>query len=219
MSDDNLSQPDEGVSHGGGDTLQDQLKAVKTERDRLNFEKAEALARAKGYEKERDDLKAELASVLSERDRVIGDVVTDHEKTIADLVSERDRLAQEKAAATALVQNMTRLADDAKRRADEAGEEITRLKGIVADLSATDPCVLLVNIAAEKTKTAVAWVRGKIPADSPILPWFDKTVEVVTRIGCIAVGLTRDFLRWATPRAIELFNHAKKEVEAFLAKK
>ncbi|GLI94186.1 hypothetical protein [Methylocystis echinoides] len=219
MSDESTPQPEEAVSRVELENIQEQLRTIRAERDRQNFEKAEIVAKANAYAKERDQFKEELASVLSERDRVIGDVVADHEKKIADLVSERDRLAQEKAAATSLVQNMTRLADAATRRADEAAEEIARLRTIVDNMPKADPVELLTALAAEKTKAAVAWVRGKIPADSPILPWFDKTVETVTAIGCAAVKLTREFIAWATPRVIALTKQGVAKVEEMLAKK
>jgi hypothetical protein len=219
MSDESTPQPEEAVSRVELENIQEQLRTIRAERDRQNFEKAEIVAKANAYAKERDQFKEELASVLSERDKVIGDVVADHEKKIADLVSERDRLAQEKAAATSLVQNMTRIADEASRRADEAAEEIARLRTIIDNAPKEDPVALLLALATEKTKAAVAWVRGKIPADSPMLPWFDKTVETVTTIGCAAVKLTREFIAWATPRVIALTKQGVAKVEEMLAKK
>lgn len=219
MSDESLQQPEDAVSRAELENIQEQLRILRAERDRQNFEKAEIVAKANAYAKERDQAKEELASVLSERDQMIGDVVADHEKKIADLISERDRLAQEKASATSLVQSMTRLADDAKRRADEAAGEIVRLRAIIDNTPKQDPVALLLALATEKTKALVAWVRGKIPADSPILPWFDKTVETVTALGCAAVKLTREFIAWATPRVIALSKQGVAKVEELLAKK
>jgi uncharacterized coiled-coil DUF342 family protein len=219
MSDESLQQPEDAVSRAELENIQEQLRILRAERDRQNFEKAEIVAKANAYAKERDQAKEELASVLSERDQMIGDVVADHEKKIADLISERDRLAQEKASATSLVQSMTRLADDAKRRADEAAGEIVRLRAIIDNTPKQDPVALLLALATEKTKALVAWVRGKIPADSPILPWFDKTVETVTALGCAAVKLTREFIAWATPRVIALSKQGIAKVEELLAKK
>lgn len=219
MSDESIAQPEDNVSRAELESIQEQLRAIRAERDRQNFEKAEIVSKANAYAKERDDLKAELASVLSERDQMIGDIVAEHEKKIADLTSERDRLAQEKASATSLVQNMTRLADDATRRADEAGEEIARLRAVIANTPKDDPFAMLWVLAEEKTKAGVAWVRSKIPADSPILPWFDKTVETVTVLGCAAVKLTREFIAWATPRVIELSRQGAAKLEELLAKK
>jgi uncharacterized coiled-coil DUF342 family protein len=219
MSDESLPQPEDTVSRAELENIQEQVRTLRAERDRQNFEKAEIVAKANAYARERDQAKQELASVLSNRDQMIGDVVAEHEKKIADLLSERDRIAQEKAAATSLVQNMTRLADDARRRADETAEEIARLRAMIDNAPKQEPVALLLAMAAEKTKAAVAWVRSKIPADSPILPWFDKTVETVTALGCAAVKLTREFVAWATPRVIALAKQGVAKVEELLAKK
>lgn len=197
MSDESTAQPEDSVSRVELENIQEQLRAIKADRDRQNFEKAEIVAKANSFAKERDELKEQLSA----------------------LTAERDRLAQEKASATSLVQSMTRLADDAKRRADEAGEEIARLRAAADSTPSADPVALLWTVASEKTRAAVAWVRGKIPADSPILPWFDKTVETVTTLGCAAVKLTKEFIAWATPRVIALSKQGVAKVEELLAKK
>lgn len=219
MSDESVAQPEDAVSRAEFENLQEQLRAAKAERDRQSFEKAEVIAKANAYAKERDDVKVELASVLANRDQVIGDIVADHEKIAADLTSERDRLLQERNAATALVQGLTRRADDANQRADAAAEEMARLRREIADLSSPDPLEVLWTFASEKTRAAVAWVRAKIPADSPALPYFDKTVDAVTRIGCITLKLSKELIDWATPRVIELSRQGAAKLEEFLAKK
>jgi len=219
MSDDTVSQPEDTVSRAEYATLQEQLKTARAERDRQLFEKSEIVAKANAYAKERDELKEQLASVLTERDQIIGDVVADHDKIVADITSERDHLAKEKAATAASLQDATRRADEASRRADAAAAEIQRLRGIIDAAPPSDLVAVFWALLAEKTKAAVAWVRSKIPPDSPILPWFDKTVETVKTVGCIVIGLTRDFLRWATPKVIELGKQGMAKVEALLAKK
>ncbi len=197
MSDESIAQPEENVTRAELESLQEQLKAIRADRDRQNFERAEIVSKANVYAKERDELKEQLAAAAAER----------------------DRLAQEKASATALVQNLTRRADEATRRADEAAEEIARLRAAVENAPSVDPMALLGALAAEKTNAGVGWLRSKIPADSPMLPWFDKTVEAVTKAGCMAVKLTREFIAWATPRVIALSKQGAAKVEELLAKK
>jgi len=77
MSDESLQQPEDAVSRAELENIQEQLRILRAERDRQNFEKAEIVAKANAYAKERDQAKEELASVLSERDQMIGDVVVD----------------------------------------------------------------------------------------------------------------------------------------------
>jgi hypothetical protein len=197
MSDETASQPEDTVSRAELNNLQEQLKATRMERDRQIFEKSEIVAKANVYAKERDDLR----------------------ETLAAMKAERDRFANEKAEAATTAQEASRQAEAAIRRADEAAAEIGRLRHAIATAPSSDPAVVLWNLVSEQTKAAVAWVRGKIPPDSQFLPWFDKTIEVVTQIGCMAVKLADAFIRWAVPKAIELFNRGKAELEARMAKK
>jgi len=219
MSDDTVSQPEDTVSRAEYATLQEQLKTARAERDRQIFEKSEIVTKANAYAKERDELKEQLASVLVERDRIIGDVVADHDKTIADITSQRDQLAKEKAAIAASLQDATRRADEAARRADEAAAEIQRLRAIVDAAPPRDLFPVLWAILSDKTAAAVGWVRSKIPPDSPILPYFDKTVAAVKTVGCIVVTLAADFIRWAAPKVIQLSKQGIAKIEEMLAKK
>jgi hypothetical protein len=197
MSDENVPQTEDTVSRAEFDKLQEQLKSVKAERDRQAFEKSEIVAKANACASERDTLKGSLASAVAERDRLAG-----------DLSSERSRLAAEQAALQA-----------ATRRVEELSAETARLRQIVEATPESDPVALLWAIVSEKTRAGVAWARAKIPADSPMLPWFDRTVETVTMIGCMAVKLTREFVAWATPRAIALSKQGVAKIEEMLAKK
>ncbi|QGM98395.1 hypothetical protein [Methylocystis parvus] len=219
MSDETVSQPDDGVSRAEYENLQEQLKAVKADRDQQSFEKSQIVAKANDYAKERDELKEELASVLAERDQMIGDVVAEHDKLVADLTSQRDQLAREKGAVETALQEATRKADDANRQFVASSMEIQRLRDALDAKPSTDPFELLLDVLADRTKQGVAWVRNKIPADSPVLPYFDKTVETVTRVGCLAIKLTKEFIAWATPRVIALSKQGMAKVEELLAKK
>ncbi|WP_457796261.1 hypothetical protein [Methylocystis sp. S23] len=219
MSDETVSQPEDSVSRAEYENLQEQLKAVKADRDQQSFEKSQIVAKANDYAKERDELKEELASVLSERDKVIGDIVADHDKVVADVSSQRDELAREKSALETALRDANRLTEDATRHADEAEAEVARLQALVDAAPKTDPVEVLWQLISEKTKAAVAWVRAKIPADSPILPYFDKTVETATKVGCMAVKAAREFIAWATPKVIALSKQGIAKVEELLAKK
>jgi hypothetical protein len=219
MTDETVSQPEGSVSRDEYEKLLEQLKAATAERDLQSKEKAQIVAKANEYAKERDGLKEELAAVLSQRDQMIGDVVADHEKRISDVASQRDQLAHEKAALAASLQDATRRADEANRQFVASSLEIQRLREALDASPKTDPLDLLLEVLADRTKQLIAWVRGKIPADSPVLPYFDKTVETATKVGCTAVKLTRQFIAWATPKVIELSKQGVAKVEELLAKK
>ncbi|MFO1124434.1 MAG: hypothetical protein U1E25_03440 [Methylocystis sp.] len=197
MSDETSSQPEDTVSRSLLNNLQEQLKSTRMERDRQIFEKSEIVAKANAYAKERDDLRDSLSA----------------------MTAERDRLAAEKAEASAKALQVSAQLEAADRRADEAAAEIARLRHAIATAPSSDPAIVLWNLVSQQTTKGVAWARGKIPADSPALPWFDKTVAVVTQIGCMAVKAADAFIRWAIPKAIELFNRGKAELEGRMEKK
>lgn len=197
MSEDHVSQPEDTVSRSEFVNLQEQLKAMRGERDRQIFEKSEIVARANVFARERDELRASLN----------------------EAAAERDRLARERDEALSRAESASRSVDDAARRLNEVNEEIARLKHAIATAPSSDPAAVLWTFVSEKTRAAVAWTRAKIPADSPALPWFDRAVEVVTQIGCAAVKTGDAFLRWALPRALALAQRARTEIEARLAKK
>lgn len=197
MSDEIRTQSEDTVSRVELNNLQEQLKATRLERDRQIFEKSEIVAKANAYAKERDDLRESLTAATAER----------------------DRLAAEKATAATKALEAQRDAEAASRRAEDALAEVARLRNALAAVPTTDPIAVLWAYAQEKTKAGVAWARGRIPPDSPALPWFDKTIEVVTQIGCMAIKAADAFIRWAVPKAIELFNRGKAELEARMEKK
>lgn len=197
MSDDAVSQPEDKVARAELSSLQEQLKATRVERDRQIFEKSEIVSKANAYAKERDEARARLSAVTAER----------------------DRLAAETAAVAAKADEAQRAADASTRRADDASAEIARLRHVIDTAPSSDPAIVLWTLISERTKSAVAWVRAKIPADSPILPWFDRAIATIVKIGCVALKLVDAFVRWATPRVIELFNWGKREIEARMAKK
>lgn len=197
MSEDTSSQPEDPVSRALVNNLQEQLKATRMERDRQIFEKSEIVAKANAYAKERDDLRDSLAA----------------------MTAERDRLAAEKAEVSTQALQASAQIEAAARRADESEAEVVRLRHAIATAPSSDPGVVLWNLVSQQTRNGVAWVRSKIPADSPALPWYDKTVDVVTQIGCVVVKAADAFIRWAVPKAIELFNRGKAELEARMEKK
>jgi hypothetical protein len=190
LSDDTALSADDGATRADVVGLQEQLKAVTAERDRNAYEKSEIIAKANAFSKERDDLRERLTAV----------------------VTERERLVAEKANALSKV-------EEAGRQADAAAVEIARLGRMIDAAPSMDPAVLLWELASRKTRAAVAWVRAKIPEGHPALPWFDRTVETVTKVGCIAVKTADSFVRWAIPKLVELGKRLKSEVEARLAKK
>ncbi|MBY6239710.1 hypothetical protein [Methylosinus sp. Sm6] len=193
-----------------GAGLEAQLKEAAADRDRHIADKSKLVAKASALAKELDAARAELASATSERDGLRGE--------LAAVSGQRDSLRSERDAAAA--QRETALAERDRLAAEAAAatREIQRLNERLAALPKPDPAVVFADLAAEKTKALVAWTRSKIPADSPHLAKFDRTVETLTKGGCIAVKTTRDVYRWSAPRAVEAYAWAKPRALELLAK-
>ncbi len=174
--------------------MQEQLKSVAAERDRHAFEKSEIVAKANAISRERDELRQRLAAAATER----------------------DRLASEAAdAARALA--------EAGRRAEESAKEILGLRHIIEASPSAEPAEVLWALVTERTKAGLAFLRGKIPENHPALGWFDKTVEIATQLGCLAVKASVALAQWIRdtgwPLAKQLAAKLMSEVEARLAKK
>lgn len=127
------------------------------------------------------------------------------EEQVKSLTAERDRLAAALDAAT--------------HRASAAEAEIVKLRTTAAAASAADLLAILWALISQQTKAGVAWLRSKIPANHPALPWFDWTVETATKLGCEAVRLTTAFVKWATPRVIALAEKLIAQAKEQLSKK
>ncbi|MCX7899661.1 MAG: hypothetical protein N2444_06210 [Methylocystis sp.] len=189
MSDDGVAPTEETVSRAELVNLQEQLKAMRAERDRQAFEKSEIVAKANAYAKERDELRARLD----------------------DAMAERDRLANDRAAAAAEKNEAVKRAEEAAAVAERLKSEVARLQHALDTAPSAEPLTVLWALTTKYVKIAHDWLRAKIPADSAALPWFDKAVAFSLEAGCMAVKLGKEFIAWATPKAIELFNKGKAE--------
>ncbi|PWB81891.1 MAG: hypothetical protein C3F11_13760 [Methylocystaceae bacterium] len=191
------------------------MQAVAAERDRHAADKIELIVKVNAQSKELDGLYEQLAAVTAEHDSL--------RLESNAIIAERDSLRLQLDSASAE-------RDSAAAATARVAEENERLRNQIASASAPDPAVVIVDFASEKTKALVAKARAAIPADSPALPWFDRTVSALTTAGCVTVEVTRETARWlaprikeayawAAPRTRELYAKAKTELDAKLAKK
>lgn len=191
--------------------LDTQLKEITAERDRHAADKLELITKASALSKELDAARAQLATVSAERD--------DLRRKRDAAVAERNAVASERDAAAAARDEAAAERDRLVAEAAAASQENARLSEKLASAAGKpDPVEVFTDLAAEKTKALVAWTRSKIPADSPALPWFDRTVETTTKAGCIAVKTTRDVSRWLAPRIAEAYGWAKPRALELYAK-
>lgn len=181
MAEESVPPNEEIVSREEFLNLQEQLKTARAERDRQAFEKAEIVSRANGFARERDELR----------------------QRIAGITAERDRLAAEKTAETERAFDADRRAVETGRRLAEIEAEAARLRQELASAPSNDPTKVLMALLGQKGRSAVAWMRVQIPPESPLLGYFDKSVEGTKVVGGHALRLSGEAYLWAKPRFIE----------------
>lgn len=186
MAEESVSQNEEVISRDEFLNLQEQLKTAKAERDRQAFEKAEIVSRANGFARERDDLRDRLAAITAER----------------------DRLASEKTAEAERAASAERRAEETGRRMTDIEAEVANLRQVLAEAPSNDPAQVLMALLGDKGRSALSWVRGQIPAESPLLGYFDKSVEVTKVFGVQAMRLSGEAYLWAKPRLIEFLQRS-----------
>src|ERR1019366_176545 len=98
-----------------------------------------------------------------------------------------DALTGLQRAAAAKLAGAARALSEAGRRAEESAKEILGLRHIIEASPSAEPAEVLWALVTERTKAGLAFLRDKIPENHPALAWFDKTVEIATQLGCLAV--------------------------------
>lgn len=181
MAEESVSPNEETVSRDEFLNMQEQLKIARAERDRQAFEKAEIVSRANGFARERDDLRDRLAA----------------------MTAERDRLATEKTAEVDRASSAERRAEETARRLTETEVDVARLRQALAELPSNDPAQVLLAVLRDKSQSAISWARAQIPAESPLLWFFDKSIEAATIVGKRAISFSSEVYLWAKPRFIE----------------
>ncbi len=183
MADESASPNEETVSREELLNLQEQLQNARAERDRQAFEKSEIVSRANGFARERDDLRDRLAAMTVERDRLAADINVQTDRAVS----------------------AERRAEETARRLAESESEAARLNKALAESPSNDPAQALLAFLGEKGRSSLALIRGQIPPESPLLGYFDKTVDATSLIGGQAVRLSGQAYVWAKPRLIEFF--------------
>lgn len=143
-----------------------------------------------------------MALQVDESTREIDDALLDAERNAKKAADSERRAEQEAARAIEL----SRQLDEERRKKAAITEELTRFRDTTEHAPVDDPWGVLWRAVSQILSDWVAWVRAKIPGDSPILPWFDRAVELVKKAGCITLKWGKAFFDWAKPHAIDLWN-------------
>jgi hypothetical protein len=180
------------------------------EHEKLSRE--ELLALLKDVVDQRDKLLAQYESMALQTNESSHDV--DELRVDTQHYAKRAEESEQRAEKEAARANeLTRQLDDERKKTAEVVAEFARFRREAEQPRMEDPWWTLWLAISQIVGGWVAWVRSKIPQDSPLLPWFDKLIAASITIGRLAVQAADAFYRWAKPRVIDLWNRLKSEIE------
>ena len=127
----------------------------------------------------------------------------------AKRAEESERHAQQEAAQA---KELSRQLEEERRKSAAIAAEFARFRDAMERAPVEDPWSVLGRAALQIVSNWVAWVRAKIPPNSPLLPWFDRAVELAKTTGSLLFRWGKAFFEWAKPHAINSWRWLKSEV-------
>jgi hypothetical protein len=134
----------------------------------------------------------------------------------AEKADENARRAEQEAARA---RELSRALDEERRKVAEVAAAFSRYREATEHAPIEDPWSVLGCAASQILSDWIAWLRAKIPPDSPLLPWFDRAVALMKTAGRLALKWGKAFFLWAKPRVIELWRRLKNEIERRMSAK
>lgn len=212
------------------------LTEITEKKDRLTSEKLEAEKRVLSAEanllqsnailNELQPLKKrlehdliELQKEMTARNSSFTSELSQLNDRLISVTSQRDKFASERSAAIEKFLKTEQQLTDAINRIANNEAEINRLRDAVDDLSVRNIGRLLYAFTCRTTGVGASWIRSTIPKDSPFLPYFDKTIEVLKISVTEAEQVSRKAFQLAKPQAIEIYKRVKLEIDNQLIKK
>ena len=189
-----------------------------------NAKRAQCLALLRDVTAQRDKLLAEYEAMALQVDESVREIDEDilQIRQYADKAEANERRAEE---ATARANELARQLEDERRNSATVAQEFARFRLAAEQRQAAAERALALQPPPDETPPAmlwraitliacdaVAWTRAKIPPGSPLLPWFDRAIDVATKAGRLAWQCANAFVVWATPRVIDLWKWAKSEI-------
>jgi hypothetical protein len=189
--------------------------AADVEHEKLGRE--ELLALLRDVTEQRDKVLSQyeaMALQVDESTREIDDALLDAQHNAKKAECSEHRAEQE----TARANELSRQLDEERRKRAEVAAEFASFRDAVQHAPVEDPWRVLWRAVSQIVSDWIGWVRAKFPPDSPLLPWFDRAVELAKTAACLAVKWGKVLFEWAKPRVIDLWKLLKSEVARRLRK-
>jgi hypothetical protein len=179
-------------------------------------ERYDLLARLRDVTRQRDELLTQYEAMAFQVDESTKDVDGALLEARANAKRAQDcEVLEEREAAQ--IKELTGQLEAERRRSGEIAAEFARYRQDAAQKLAEhaqceDPWSLLALAVSQILSQAVAWLRAKIPADSALLPWFDRLIDFAEASARLAWRWGKAAFDWAKPRVLELWTRVRAEV-------
>lgn len=176
-----------------------------------NLTREELLALLRDVTEQRDKVLLQFEAMALQTDESAQEVAEAQleERYDAKRAADSERRAEQEAARASELSQ--RLAEERRKSAGIAAE-FARFRDATEREPVEDPWSALGRAVLQIISNWVAWVRAKIPSDSPLLPWFDRAVQLENTTASLLLRWGAAFFEWAKPRAIDLWLWFKNEV-------
>jgi hypothetical protein len=191
--------------------------------DPADAKRAQCLVLLRDVTAQRDKLLAQYEAMALQVDESVREIDEDIFQ-LRHYAKQAEASERHAADETARANDLARKLDEERRRSAGIADEFAHFRlaaeqryaaaerALAEHPSEANPRAMLSRAITLIACDAVAWTRAKIPPDSPLLPWFDRAIDVATKAGRLAWKYACAFIEWATPRVIDLWKWAKSEV-------
>lgn len=173
----------------------------------------------------REELVAVLRDVTEQRDQVLSQYEAmafqtdecDREIAAARLEERYDAKRAEYSEhhaeqEAARANELSRQLEEERHKSAEIAAEFARFRDAIDRAPVEDPWGVLGRAVSQIVSDWVVWMRARIPPDSPLLPWFDRAVELAKTTGRLLFKWGKVFVEWAKPRIVDFWRWLKSEV-------
>lgn len=175
-----------------------------------NLSRKELLALLRDVTEQRDGVLLQFEAMALQTDesaREVAEAQLD-EHYEAKRAEDSERHAEQEAAHA---KELSRQLDEEQHKSAAIAAELASFRDAMERASVEAPWSVLGRAALQIVSNWVAWIRTKIPPDSPLLPWYDRAVELAKTTGSLLFRCGKAFFEWAKPHAVDSWLWLKNE--------
>ena len=155
---------------------------VSADIEHESLSRKELLALLRDVTEQRDRVLSQFEAMVLQTDDAAREVAEAQleERYEAKRAEESERHAEQEAAHA---KELSRQLEEERCKSAAIAAEFARFRDAIERAPVEDPWSALGRAALQIVSNWVAWARAKFPPDSPLLPWFDRAVELAKMTG------------------------------------